>query len=255
MFVSNQAFNESPDGNRMEFTVSTPLVEVLVVTQAGRIFSCDAYKIDDPETISFTDPPIPENGELRIIGFAITRNASVSNQIPNETVDGSRTEFTLPTPIAEFFGITQAGVLISPNAYEIGSQETITFTDPPIPENGELRIIGFCWETLAVEQVDVLFATQKDCLFDCLSAIGGATFAHALMDPEAEITPDADSILFETLTLEAAYIAAKSAWVQIQQNIDDLDEQVDAFVMVEKDDFINMSSVLYQALWEASTAV
>ena len=105
---------------------------------------------------------------------------------------------------------------------------------------------------LEVEQVDVLFATQKVCIFDYLVAIGGATFAHTLMDPAADVTPDADSILKEIQTLEAAYILDKDAWVQVQQNIDDLDDQVDAFVAVEKDDFVSMSSAEYDALQTAS---
>jgi len=108
---------------------------------------------------------------------------------------------------------------------------------------------------LEIEQADVLFATQKVCIFDMLKALGGATFAHALMDLEADIPPDADSILFETLTLEAAYIAAKAAWVQVQGNIDDLDEQVDALVAVEKDDFASMATVEYDALQAASPEV
>jgi hypothetical protein len=108
---------------------------------------------------------------------------------------------------------------------------------------------------LETEQVDVLFATQKVCIFDMLKDLGGATFAHTLMDLEALVPPDADSILFETLTLEAAYILDKEAWVQVQENIDDLDDQVDAFVAIEKDDFAGMSTAEYEALQAASPEV
>lgn len=108
---------------------------------------------------------------------------------------------------------------------------------------------------LEVEQVDLLFATQNVCIFDLLAAVGGETFAHALMDPEALVVPDAGSILKVTQTLETAYDLDKEAWVQVQGNINSLDDQVDAFVAVEKDDFAGMSTAEYEALQAASPDV
>jgi hypothetical protein len=108
---------------------------------------------------------------------------------------------------------------------------------------------------LEIEQVDLLFATQKVCLFDLLAAVGGKTFAHTLMDPEALVLPDLGSPLKETLDLETMYIMNKQGWVWGQNNIDALDDQVDAFVAIEKDDFAGMSTVEYEALQAASPEV
>ena len=135
MFISHQAFNELPDGSRTVFT-TTPISELLAITQAGIIIPPDAYAIQDQETIVFTDPPIPENGDLRIIGFTELRLGII--RVVAQQLEANTTAFSAAV-----------------TAVDSGQATWIFGDEEVLPTSAELKANLLLYEVLTVPTMNI----------------------------------------------------------------------------------------------------
>ena len=71
----------------------------------------------------------------------------------------------------------------------------------------------------------------------------------------AEVTITPAGIVGDHVTIKAVYDGAPTTFVDTQQNVDDLDDAVDAIVALEVGDFASQSGDAYDALQTASPEV
>lgn len=87
-----------------------------------------------------------------------------------------------------------------------------------------------------------------------LASLVGATAADSIMTgTEVTITPA--GIVGDHVAVKAVYDGAPTTFVSTQQNVDDLDDVVDAIVALEIGDFATQSGDAYDALQTASPEV
>ena len=84
-----------------------------------------------------------------------------------------------------------------------------------------------------------------------LASLVGATAADSIMTG-AEVTITPAGIVGDHVAVKAVYDGAPTTFVDTQQNVDDLDDVVDAIVILEIGDFAAQSGDAYDALQTAS---
>ena len=84
-----------------------------------------------------------------------------------------------------------------------------------------------------------------------LTHLVGATAADSIMTG-AEVTITPAGIVGDHVAIKAIYDGAPTTFVNTQQNVDDLDDVVDAIVAIEIGDFAAQSGDAYDALQTAS---
>ena len=87
-----------------------------------------------------------------------------------------------------------------------------------------------------------------------LASLVGATAADSIMTG-AEVTITPAGIVGDHVAVKAVYNGAPTTFVDTQQNVDDLDDVVDAIVALEIGDFAAQSGDAYDALQTASPEV
>ena len=104
------------------------------------------------------------------------------------------------------------------------------------------------------DQALINIGVAQAILRSLLTALVGATAADEIMGGgEVTITPA--GIVADHVAIKATYDGSPDTFVSTQQNVDDLDDVVDAIVALEIGDFAAQSGDAYNALQTASPEI
>jgi hypothetical protein len=102
------------------------------------------------------------------------------------------------------------------------------------------------------EQAGINILTSQEILIVLLTALVGADAAAELISG-AVTTAAPAGVVGDHVTIKGTYDGSPTTFVDTQQNIDDLDDVVDAIVGITVGDFASQSGDAYDALQEAAT--
>lgn len=102
------------------------------------------------------------------------------------------------------------------------------------------------------DQAGINILTGQSIVRILLVALVGAAAADELIAGDVT-TAAATGVIGDLKTIKDTYDADPDTFIDTQQNIDDLDDVVDAIVAVEVGDFASQSGDAYDALQQAAT--